>query len=94
MRQFLIFVVPLVLPTLLYYFYMVARQGHRETMSQDLPWSWLGAAGGLLLVVTLAASAVMDRHAPGAKYIRPTVVDGVVVPGHFEDEPASGTSGN
>ena len=93
MRQFLIIVVPLILPTMLYYFYMVARMGHRETMAQDLPWSWLAAAGGLLLVVTLGASAVMDRHAPGSKYISPTVVDGVVVPGHFEDAP-NGTTGN
>jgi hypothetical protein len=87
MRQFLIFVVPLILPTLLYYFYLVARQGHRETMAADLPWSWLAGAGALLLAVTLGATSVMDRHAPGAKYIPPTVVDGVVVPGHFEDAP-------
>lgn len=94
MRQFLIIVVPLILPSLLYYFYLVARQGHRETSAADLPWSWLAVSGGLLLAVTLAAFSVMDRHGPGAKYIRPTVVDGVVVPGHFEDDPAGGTAGN
>ena len=90
MRQFLIIVVPLILPTLLYYAYLVARQGHAETSARDLPWSWLAGAGGLLLVVTLSAVSVTDRHAPGSKYIPPTVIDGVVVPGHFEDAPTSG----
>ena len=54
------------------------------------PWTWLVAAGAMLVGVSLILSAVTARRDPGGQVYVPAEVDasGRIVPGHFEKAPA------
>ncbi len=90
MRQFLTIVIPLLLPTLLYFGYLslVRRRsagGGATVASADIPWVWLAGAGVLLLAVTLLAVALFGGADPGSHYEPPRMIDGQVQPGGFSD---------
>lgn len=87
MRAFIEVIVPLLLPALLYWLYL-RFQERRGISPREVPLSWLAVAGVLLLVIVLGAGWLAGNEPPSGKYIPPHVVDGVVVPGHFE-EPVS-----
>lgn len=82
MRQILQIAIPLVLPTVLYFLYL--RFLRRSAgAAPDVPWFWLGIAGGVLVVVTFGAAAMMGGAPPGSVYEPAKVIDGKIVPGHF-----------
>ncbi len=84
MRAFLEIAIPLLLPALFYWLYLKVqeRRGHPV---RDVPISWLAVAGAVLVAAVLIVGWVTGSAPPTGKYIPPTVVDGKVVPGHFED---------
>lgn len=88
MRAFIEVIVPLLLPALLYWLYL-KMQERRGVTVREVPLSWLAVAGVLLLIIVLGAGWLAGKEPPSGKYIPPHVVDGVVVPGHFEEQPAA-----
>ncbi len=58
------------------------------------PWSWLFAAGCLLLVLSLVATVVLSPHSRGGAYVPGEVgPDGRVSEGHFETAPEQKANG-
>jgi len=88
MRQVLSVLVPLLLPTLLYFLYagVAARRAEAAggDWAREVPWTWLAVAGGALVVVTFVAFALFGGADPGSVYHPPRAVDGKVEPGYFE----------
>jgi hypothetical protein len=92
MRSFLTIVVPLALPTLLYFLYVAAvrrRNTMAGTASQpiEVPWSWLIIAGGLLVAITFAAYTLFGGSDGRGPYHPAQRIDGKIQPGYFEDAP-------
>lgn len=87
MRQVLQILVPLLLPTALYFVYLkiARRRATPGAPTPDVPWIWLGVAGAALLVISLAAVAVVGGAPPGSVYEPAKLIDGKIQPGHFED---------
>jgi ABC-type uncharacterized transport system YnjBCD permease subunit len=79
MRVFFAYVVPLLLPTVLYLLWLrfAAVDGHER----EVPWLWLGAAGVALAAVVLVGLALSSGSKDGV-YVPPHVENGRVVPGH------------
>lgn len=88
MRAVFEVLVPLLLPALVYWLYLRIQE-KRGIGVREVPLSWLAVLGVLLLVISLGAGWLAGKEPPSGKYIPPSVVNGVVVPGHFE-EPAAG----
>ena len=90
MRVVFSIVLPLVLPTALYFVYMtlVRRRGSTSAQSQpiDVPWSWLAVAGGVLMVITVFALYLFEDRGEGT-YHPARTVNGQVEPGYFGDKP-------
>lgn len=93
-RVLLQYLVPLLLPTLVYLLWWgtIGRRranasGGGTTLAQG-PWFWLILAGGILLAAVLAYTAFVSGVSTGAdtdkQYVAPHLEDGRVVPGHFE----------
>jgi hypothetical protein len=82
-RQFFEIVLPLILPTALYFGYVLLARARGATTTPEMPWVWLGLAGGLLLGVTFVALAVFGGASPSDVYLPPKIVNGTVQPGHF-----------
>jgi len=72
------------LPFLLWFAWReVARRTGREMGST--PWAWLAAAGGMLVGLSLMATAVFHTDNRGQRYVPAEVnADGRIAPGHFE----------
>jgi Family of unknown function (DUF6111) len=91
MRRLLTILIPLLLPTLLYFGYIwfgrqrAAPSPSAAPSARDVPWLWLGIAGLLLLAVTLVASALYGGAEPGSHYEPPQLIDGQVQPGGFSN---------
>jgi hypothetical protein len=87
MRQFFQIVVPLLLPTLLYFLYLklARRRAGGGNAPPEVPWAWLGIAGAALVAVTLGAAALIGGAPPGSHYEPAKVIDGKIVPGQFSD---------
>ena len=83
MRAFLEVIIPLALPALVYWLYLRIQE-RRGVVVRDVPLSWLAVLGVGLLAIGLGAGWLAGSEPPTGKYIPPKVVDGVVVPGHFE----------
>ena len=78
MKKFLTIVLPLILPFLIYALYLtLARRKARLAGEGDLPtwqkapWTWIIAAGVLLLMASLITFREMSGFAPGSE-IAPT----------------------
>lgn len=84
MRQITEIILPLVLPTLLYFGYVLYARARGAIEVPEMPWAWLAVAGGLLLGVTFLALALFGGAPPSDIYLPPKIVDGQVQPGHFE----------
>lgn len=92
------FLLPLLLPTLVYSLWLTWEQRRRQgggegqeegaaaATMRDAPWIWLGATGiGLVLFVAIAMSMTRSLGDVGAgDYVAPRNVDGRIVPGHLE----------
>ncbi|MEE8350856.1 MAG: DUF6111 family protein [Rhodospirillales bacterium] len=91
-RIFLTYVLPLVLPTAIYFAWIMhARRRHDAESGDDMPrlkkgslfWSLL--AGLLLMGAGLVTIALSTGEPPDSgTYVSPRLEDGKVVPPHFE----------
>lgn len=88
MRAVLEIAIPLLLPALLYWLYLRIQEKRGQPV-RDVPVSWLAASGVCLVIFVLVASWLAGSESPSGKYIPPAVVDGKVVPGHFDENPPS-----
>ena len=90
MRVVFSIVLPLVLPTALYFVYMtlVRRRGSTSASTQpiEVPWSWLIVAGGALMLITVVALYLFEDRERGA-YHPARTINGQVQPGYFGDKP-------
>ena len=89
MRAFLTVFIPLLLPSLGYWIYLSIRQ-KQGLPFREISWTALIVAGVALAAIALSILWYADSAPTDGHYVPPTVVDGVVVPGHFE--PAEGNS--
>lgn len=85
------FILPLVAPFIVYFgwvWFAARRAETRGAAAPDWrqgPWYWLAAAGLVLVVVVLVATALTGGEKPGGIYYPPALgPDGKVVPGHFK----------
>ena len=83
MRLLLQYVLPFLLPFLIYAAY-VALTKHRAPRGLDLDektWLVLGGAGLMLLTISLVTWTVLTGSPPDEIYVPPHLQDGRVVPG-------------
>ncbi len=48
------------------------------------PWPWVLVGTLILLIIGLISFTTPNDVEPGQTYVPPTIVDGEIVPGHFE----------
>lgn len=89
MRGLLAIVIPLALPTALYFIYaQIARRRASATGAElppmQMPWSWLLLAGGLLVVVTTLVVYLFQDGGRGI-YHPAQIIDGEIKPGYVDD---------
>lgn len=90
-REILSVLLPLLLPTATFFAWVSLRNAYIRHHGGDVPpvergvWFWLALSGGVLVLLTLAVSALLaPGGTPEDRYIPPAVIDGKIVPGHFE----------
>jgi bacteriorhodopsin len=88
-RALLQYLLPLILPTVLYFIWALAIRDSGSgkklaTILREGPWFWLIVAGMLLAGASLVFTALSRGGDPGGRYIAPRLEDGRVVPGHIE----------
>ncbi|HXV25405.1 MAG TPA: DUF6111 family protein [Alphaproteobacteria bacterium] len=82
MRLALTVILPLLLPSAIYFAYVfLAREGPRD--GQAAPWFWLLASGLALSVAALIVLSNLEGAEPGSVYHPPREVDGRIEPGFF-----------
>jgi hypothetical protein len=93
-RILLEFLLPLLLPTVLYLLWVRAERSRIERLGrgepprwQDAPFLWLALMG-----VVLAGAVLVALHFAGGSgiegvYVPPRLIDGQVVPGHVDPRP-------
>ena len=93
-RVLLEYVVPIVLPSLLYLAWLayenrrVANGGEGTVRRwQEGPWAWLFAAGVAIAVAGTFVLALWRSSGIEGHYVPPRVEDGRIVPGHMEPVP-------
>jgi hypothetical protein len=84
MKQLIEIVLPLVLPTLIYFGYVLFARRNAGGAAPEMPWPWLVGAGAILLGVTFLALALFGGASPTEVYVPPKIINGQVQPGHFE----------
>ncbi len=85
-RILLSVIVPVVLPTALYFLYawFIARRARAAGVAPDkvdVPWSWLGLAGMALLLLSLLIEFTYGGFKPGGRYEPAHMEGGKLVPG-------------
>jgi hypothetical protein len=86
-RVFITIVLPLLLPTALYLFWVVTWGAPRDggaTAWHSLPWVWLAGAGAVLLAIVLLVITVGFGTAQHGAYVAPRWQNGRIIPGHIE----------
>ena len=91
LRALFEYIVPLALPTAVYFAVQWwaqrrAEEGHPLTKPSwwDAPWPWLGAAGLMLMLAVLAILSLTEGAPPSATYHPPELEGGKVQPGGFD----------
>lgn len=89
-RVLLQYLLPLLLPTVLYLVWwwtlgrrQLAGSGPQPRLTEG-PWFWLIICGVALMAGGLVFTALTSSEPAGGRYVAPHVVNGRVVPGHFE----------
>jgi hypothetical protein len=89
-RILLEFVLPILLPSLLYALWLVAMQRRAETSGteqrrwSDAPWIWLLALGLFFAALLTVALSVFSGDGIEGRYVPPQLENGRIVPGHVE----------
>lgn len=89
-RVLLQYVLPLLLPTLLYlaWWSVFGRRGGAgggpPPRLTEGPWFWLIISGAGLMVGGFIYTGLTTGEAPGGRYVAPQLQHGRVVPGHVE----------
>lgn len=94
-RVLLTYILPLLAPAAVFVLWTwaratyVRRHGGQPPAIEDGPWFWLLLSGGVLVLATLGATALLtEAGRPGDTYVPPRVIDGKIVPGHHEHDGA------
>lgn len=79
MRIFLAYIVPLLMPTVVYLLWLrfAPANGGGE---RGVPWLWLAGAGVVLAAIVLAGLA-LSGGSPDGIYVPPHVENGKIIPG-------------
>ena len=86
LRVVLTIALPLLLPTALYLFWVMALHPQGEARLPHrgaVPWLWLGAAGTVLLALVLVAVTVRFGAPQSGIYVPPRYVGGHIVNSHI-----------
>jgi hypothetical protein len=89
MRIALSVVLPLILPTLVYFAYawIQRRRGIPMAMqAAEVPWSWLVAAGVVLVAASLLAFFLLEQGTGTGTYHPARIIDGRIEPGYFDSD--------
>ena len=90
LRVFLTIVLPLLLPTALYLLWVgtfgAGRRGNAVRWTA-VPWTWLAAAGVVLLAIVLFVVTVHFGAPQTGVYVPPRWEGGRIVPGHMQPSP-------
>ena len=83
MRLFLQYVLPLLLPFLIYAAYIALARGHMPRWLDlgEREWLVLGGTGLALLMISLVTWSLLTGSPPDETYIPPHLEDGRIVPG-------------
>ena len=81
LRILLQYLLPLLLPFLLWFGYVALTRGRSMDWLERAPWVPLGAAGVVLLAISLVTWSVMTGAPREEVYLPPRFEDGRVVPG-------------
>lgn len=91
LREILSVMLPLLLPTVTFFLWVWGRNAYIRHHGGDVPpvergvWFWLALSGGVLVLLTLGVSAALSPGGqPDDLYVPPAVIDGKIVPGHFD----------
>lgn len=90
MRTFLIQILPLLLPLVIYLIWLGRARRNALTTgaglppARDAPWLWMAGAALAALAAGTMLFALTTGEEPGGVYIPPYVKDGEIVPGHIE----------
>lgn len=94
LRVLIEYVVPLALPSLLYFIWLayrnrqIARGGEGAPQRwQEGPWAWLIVGGVLLAVIAGIVVSMLRGYGTEGRYVPPRVEDGRIIPGHVEPVP-------
>ena len=88
MRLVLTILLPLLLPSVIYFVYISVARSGSVAIAETAPWFWLIAAGLALAIIALVLLAALGGAAPGSVYHPPREVNGRIEPGYFgSDEP-------
>ena len=86
-RVFFLYLLPLLLPTLLYLgWFLIAKRRDNKGLPPltEGPWVWLFGSGLVFMLAILAYVAVTTGSEPGTSYHPPVYQDGKIVPGGFK----------
>jgi hypothetical protein len=88
------FVLPIVLPTMIYVAWLMAERRRAEAPGgaamrqwKDAPWLWLVALGVFFAILVALATALIGGESTEGVYVPPRLKDGEIVPGHVEPAP-------
>ena len=74
------YLLPLLLPFLVYFAYVALTRGRGAAWLEDAPWPYLAAAGVVLMAVSLVTWGLMSGAPTDHVYVPPRFEDGRVVP--------------
>ena len=90
LRLLLQYLLPLVLPLLLYVGFVYLTNGNTPEWVNRAPWIPLLGAGVVLLGISLVTWSLFEGADPASTYIPPRFEDGRVVPGTVVPPPEAG----
>lgn len=85
LKKLIVYVVPFLIPFVVYGIYVLLSKKHRKAALNVVPWLWLTLAGFILCLLTILFFVFTDAQEPGAEYIPPRVIDGQIKPGQFRE---------
>lgn len=86
MKKLIIYLVPFLLPFVIYGFYILLARAGVVRRPLTTPWVMLFGAGLLLMVVGVGVLALTGGAEPDAAYTPPRVENGEIRSGTFQDD--------